>query len=284
MKILFTIPHYFNPEGNGRYGSTRSNPVPRIEALTRCISSIHQLFGEKQFDINISNLSANKVNDFNEIEIVILTTQNKHLIEHINHELFTHRQIGVEPMILGFEAKKVFSESVGRYDYYCYLEDDLTINDPWFFTKLKWFNSLTNDNFLLQPNRYEISIGNIADKVYIDGNLRFQVTEEFQDISDTKTLEGVVMGERILFKRALNPHSGCYFLNNNQLEKWMEQDYFESNAINFVGPLESAATLGIMKTFKVYKPEPQNFLEIMHYGTSFLGLLGNKVKIEKIEV
>ena len=44
---------------------------------------------------------------------------------------------------------------------------------------------------------------------------------------------------------------------------------------SFVGPLESAATLGIMRTFKVYKParENANFLEVEHYGRRFSSLI-----------
>lgn len=283
MKILFTMPHYYNPEGEGKYGSTRNNPAPRINALSNCISSIHQLFEQKQYLIDIFNLTANPVNDFqrNYIDIIIVTTQNRHLLKNlcISPDFFVHKEVNTESIMLGFECKKILAENFGKYDYYCYLEDDLIINDPYFFTKLKWFNKLTNDNFLLQPNRYEISSGDIANKLYVDGNIRSAATEKFQDINDSPELTGIVMEEKVLFKRTLNPHSGCYFLNENQLKIWMEQSYFENDDTSFIGPLESAATLGIMKTFKVYKPEPQNFLEIMHYGTSFISLLGNKIKI-----
>jgi len=288
MKILFTIPHYYNPESGGRYGSTRNNPAQRIKALKRCISSIHSLFGEKQFNLDIASHSAIPVNDLqkNEIDIAVVTVKDKYLLKdlNINPELYTHREVITDSMMLGFECKKVLAQNFSKYDYYCYLEYDLIINDPWFFTKLKWFNKLTNDGYLLQPNRFEVSTGNIADKVYVDGNLRIQATEKFQDITDSQILTGIVMEEKILFKRALNPHSGCYFLNQNQLKNWMEQSYFEENDISFIGPLESAATLGIMKTFKVYKPEPHSFLEILHSGTSFLNLVGNKVKIAKEQV
>jgi hypothetical protein len=48
---------------------------------------------------------------------------------------------------------------------------------------------------------------------------------------------------------------------------------------SFISPLESSATLGIMKTFRVYKPATQNtnFLEIQHFGDSFLRLIGEQV-------
>ena len=42
--------------------------------------------------------------------------------------------------------------------------------------------------------------------------------------------------------------------------------------VNVVGPLGSAATLGVMKTFRVYKPanETAGFLEVEHPGSRFL--------------
>jgi hypothetical protein len=60
---------------------------------------------------------------------------------------------------------------------------------------------------------------------------------------------------------------------------WANQTYFLDRDISFVGSLESAATLGIMKTFRIYKtsPEQASFLEIQHFGTGFLGLIGGQV-------
>ena len=44
---------------------------------------------------------------------------------------------------------------------------------------------------------------------------------------------------------------------------------------SFHGPLESAATLGMLKTFQLMKPAPQNgrFLTVEHGGRNFMGLL-----------
>lgn len=81
------------------------------------------------------------------------------------------------------------------------------------------------------------------------------------------------------FRRALNPHSGCYFLNANQMAYWASQPYFLDRDTRFVGLLESAATLGIMKTFRVYKtaPEQAGFFEIQHFGKKYLSLIGEQV-------
>jgi hypothetical protein len=56
---------------------------------------------------------------------------------------------------------------------------------------------------------------------------------------------------------------------------WAAQPHFLDRDTGFIGPLESAATLGIMRTFRVYKPAVENasFLEIEHHGTAFISQL-----------
>ncbi|MHC5825038.1 MAG: calcium-binding protein, partial [Nostoc sp.] len=116
-------------------------------------------------------------------------------------------------------------------------------------------------------------------KAYIDGDLALRVTAPFQNVQEQQELNGTILNTPITFRRALNPHAGCYFLNANQMAHWANQTYFIDRDISFVGPLESAATLGIMKTFRIYKtsPEQASFLEIQHFGTGFLGLIGGQV-------
>ncbi|MBP0000228.1 MAG: hypothetical protein J7641_14720 [Cyanobacteria bacterium SID2] len=49
MRVLLTIPHFFNAEASGEHGSLRLNPQPRIEALATCLRSLHATFGSSQF-------------------------------------------------------------------------------------------------------------------------------------------------------------------------------------------------------------------------------------------
>ncbi len=81
------------------------------------------------------------------------------------------------------------------------------------------------------------------------------------------------MGNEVDFERVDNPHAGCFFLNAKQMQRWTEQPYFLDRSSEFWGPLESAATLGIMRTFDVYKPAVRNagFLEICHLDPRYLG-------------
>jgi hypothetical protein len=104
-------------------------------------------------------------------------------------------------------------------------------------------------------------------------------------VQDQPQLAGQVMEQQVMFYRALNPHSGCYFLNAEQMNHWVSKPYFLDGDTSFIGPLESAATLGIMRSFRVYKPANfnANFLEIQHFGSGFLSLIGNKVKLSEVK-
>jgi hypothetical protein len=68
------------------------------------------------------------------------------------------------------------------------------------------------------------------------------------------------------------------------MEHWSKQPYFNDVDVSFIGPLESAASLGIMKTFKLYKPAEVNpdFLEIQHFGTNFINIIGKTATISTV--
>ena len=290
MRILFTIPHFFNPEGSGQHGSLRKDPQTRRIAITTCLTALKGLYGKSQYIIDISKYQAVPANQSheNDVDIIVCTTQGFHLLSQIplGSDFLMHHKTNVEPMLLGFECQAVLKSCLGKYDYYCYLEDDLILHDPWFFVKLKWFNHYVGNNNLLQPNRYEVSPLGAVPKAYIDGNLKPETTAKFQNIREEPQLKGKIMGKVIAFRRTLNPHSGCYFLNAEQMAEWASKSYFLDRDTSFISPLESASTLGIMQTFRVYKPAATNasFLEIQHFGTTFLSLIGNHISLLERQV
>ena len=283
MKILITIAHFFKQQENAKHASQK-DPKPRIRALSESILSLQQLFGINNLMIQVYErkmIPANQLQN-SKLDIVICTTGGNHLIEQLSlpKTLFHHHQTEVDqPLYLGWECHRFLAENLGKYDYYCFLEDDLIIKDANFFTKLNWFNDVTDMTKVLFPNRYELGLNQYTGKCYVDGDLRFGVTEPFQDINDEPELKGQVMNQPVILRRPLNPHSGCFFLTNEQMQYWSQQEHFLVKDDSFISPLESAATLGIMKTFKIYKPvvESANFLEINHYGNAFMNLLGNVV-------
>ena len=179
-----------------------------------------------------------------------------------------------QPRLLGYECHEVLASRSGAYDWYCYLEDDLLIRDPLFFEKLRWFRSWAPADSVLQPNRFEVSIeplphsrGVRAYKTYIDGPPAQQaLSEPFQDVDARPDLRRNFLCSELLLRKTHNPHSGCFFLSREQLAGWFSVSGAREHASDFAGPLESAATLGIMRAFDVYKPARENasFLEIQH--------------------
>jgi hypothetical protein len=256
MKILFTIAHFFDPKGDGRYGSTGPNEHRRLEALSACLKATEGLFSRSH-----------------EIKTVICTTGNYHLLGqlHGRTDCYTHQHTNVQPKLLGFECQSVLAKHLGNYDYYCFLEDDLVLHDGAFFEKLSAFTGQATFACLLQPNRYEESEGA---KYYIDAGLHSEVISGLAPFVKARLPSGK---DRIIrigsteFCRAANPHSGCYFLNAKQMAHWASQPYFAGRDTSFVGPLESAATLGILRALEIYKPSSANwdFLEIQHFDAHY---------------
>ena len=205
---------------------------------------------------------------------MICTSGEFHLLREIPSGLFRHQPTAAEPRLLGYECHCVLAGQVGSYDFYCFAEDDILIDDPLFFWKLSWFSGGTGPDMLLQPNRFELSLEPPIHKLYLDGPLVDpSIVPRLQIAAAGAPVVGKVLGQEVVFERTANPHSGCFFLSADQMRRWREQPYFLDRSEAFWGPLESAATLGIMRTFAVYKPAAANagFLEVRHLDEQYLG-------------
>jgi hypothetical protein len=282
MRALFAVPHYFGPgpEGGRRHGSLGAAPAPRIQALSDTLAGIRQLFGRPQCVIDIANRTTVPANQGTALgaDVVVCTTRGKHLLDRLplGAGYFTHHPTDAEPRFLGFECHAVLRDRLAAgYDYYCYLEDDLLIRNPLFFVKLRWFARQFGEDALLMPNRYEVARDRIVHKAYIDGPIRAAASAAFQDVTDAPELAAEALGQAVTFQRSTNPHCGGFFLTPGQLAAWAAKPYFLDRSAAFIGPLESAATLGVMRTFRTYKPAPAcaAFLELEHPGTAFLSLI-----------
>jgi hypothetical protein len=284
MRVLVTIPHYYRHTGEHvlaarSHASLAGDPGPRVGALTACITALHQLYGRAQRIIDQTSLCALPANSPGgcDLDIVVCTTGDDHLVSRLSlpPESYRHHSTDCPPMLLGFECQAVLREGIGAHDVFAYLEDDLICRDPSLFAKLAWFNAHLGDAVLLQPNRYEVRSLGFVPKAYIDGDIARQLSAQYQNLDETPQLSSEILGIPVRFHRPANPHSGCFFLNARQMACWAAQPYFLDRETGFIGPLESAATLGIMKTFRIYKPavENANFLEIEHYGTGFISQL-----------
>ena len=286
MKVLVAIPHFHNPKGGGAYGSTGSESHRRAEALSISIAGLHQSLGSRQaflyclhdFIPGRGNGRLLKVNNqaAAALDIVVCTVGDSNLVNSLSvpREMFFHQTVQCDPMMIGFACRQVLRAQLGRYDYYCYLEDDLLIQDSFFLQKLAWFSRTYGNEVLLLPHRYEISAKQALHKLYIDGPVRPDFTARWQDINDRRILSTDYLGSEISFERWSNPHSGCFFLNSSQMALWAESASFGELDCGFAGPLESAASLGIMKQFRIYKPAAPHagFLELQHLHNRYLGV------------
>jgi hypothetical protein len=278
MRLLVTIPHFFRPTGasaaDGRqHGSSTTDPRPRRDALTACLTAVHQFYGGPQCLIDTRRRRTEPANQrtAGTVDIVVCTTGGHHLLDRlpVGPGAYEHHATGAEPMLLGYECHAILRDRLGRYDYYAYLEDDLVLHDAWFFVKLAWFARHLGNRRLLLPNRYEAGRDQVVRRAYLDGPIAPPPGGK------SPRLVSKVLGVPVAFHRAVNPHAGCFFLNAEQMAAWAAKPYFLDRDTSFIGPLESAATRGLVRTFQVYKPAVENagFLEIEHFGSEFLGMI-----------
>jgi len=282
MRILVTIPHYHGPTRaafqRAAYGSTGSDASVRIDALRASITALHHHFSFQAVmysDVGRVVLRAPDGGRSHTLDIVVVTTGGRHLLDGLGLPggLFNHREVVTDPLTLGFACHEVLAENLGRYDYYCFMEDDLVITDQGFFDKLTWFNEKFGAESVLFPNRYETLLSAPCKKLYIDRATLENLPEQSASPDDRRAIHEAFLARPLVLKRPSNPHSGCFFLNEAQFRTWREQPYFLDRNAGFVGPLESAATLGVMRTFKIYKPwdDWPGFLEIHHACNRYLG-------------
>ena len=278
MRLLFAIPHFVDgAQGPAVHGSLAGNSAARVRVLTDALAAIRQNFGRPQCQIDIAKRTTFPANQLTAetADVLVCTTGTKHALGElpIGNGYYTHIPTAAEPRLLGFECHRVLRDKLADgYDYYCYLEDDLILRDSLFFTKLRWFTQRFGEEALLAPNRYEVARNRIVHKAYVDGPIREEAAAAYQNVKDRSILDAEALGLRVRFQRVTNPHSGAFFLTATQMATWAARSYFLDRDTGFIGPLESAATLGVMRTFRIYKPVVENaaFLEVEHAGTGFL--------------
>ena len=276
MKVLITIPHFYEA-GSDAHGALARDPSARILAFQKNLISLHQNFSQPQgiFDITRSEIYEVNQTVAVHLDVAILTTGEKHLLGHVtipDRISFCHHPTDAESKLLGFECLKLHQKHLGEYDFHCYVEDDLLLVDPWFFRKLTWFNDCFGNDKVLMPNRFETSNRGPFNKVYVDGNLGRQWIEPFQDLKRDPIQVAKFLGTEVRFMKLPNPIGPGFYLNAHQFAEWERQPYFLDYDQRFIGPIESAYTLGVLKTFQIYKSAPANaaFLEVEHLDNRYL--------------
>ena len=286
MKILVAIVHHWNPEGGGRHASLRSNPQPRILALQQQLLSLLRL-ANHQGAIDIGAMSISDANHAirHVFDLRVVTDGVHTVLDHLPPDFrsLLHEEVRSPstPKHLGFEAQKLLAENIEqRFDLLVYLEDDLIIQDPYFFHKIRWFSRELGPEHVLLPQRMEVSTApHVVDRLFIDGALS---SEDLRHVipDPPEALSIQLPTGAVYFESPRNPHAGCFALTPDQMRCWVEDDCWQDGDCSYVSPLESAATLGLIKMFRLYKPAfaCASWLEIQHWGTSFSSLVGGTIK------
>ncbi len=260
----------------------RPDPQPRIQALREQILALSRL-GSRQLHLDIADQAAYAANTDHrhEIDLHLVTDGSHHVLDQLDvhcRQRLTHvPTVPSDSLHLGFEAQRhLASQLDAGYELMAYFEDDLIIHDPLFFHKIHRFVDLAGPESVLLPQRFEVlPVPARIDKLYIDGVLPADQLQQFvSDPMPPLHLDDPLLGD-VTFESPRNPHAGCFVLRSEQLLHWSKQTWWLDNDCTFISPLESAATLGLLKTFKLYKPAYASaaFLEAQHWGTSFLSLM-----------
>lgn len=284
MRILVAIVHHWNPEGGGRHQSLRPDPAPRLEALRELILAFSRL-GRNQFHFHFGDQAAYPANSDqrHHIDLHVITDGVHHLLDALDQPCrrrIHHVPTGpTHPLMLGFEAQSHLAGQLqSGYDLYAYVEDDLIIRDPLFFSKIVGFAAFAGSDCVLLPQRFELlPIPAHIDKLYIDGSMPELDLQQYLPEPGPPLEVGAGLLGSVLFESPPNPHAGCFVLTHDQLTHWTGQPWWLDKDCSFISPLESAATLGLLKTFRLYKPPFAQacWLEIQHWGTSFFSLLAH---------
>ncbi len=285
MRLLFAVVHYYK-SGDGRHGSVAADPRPRIDALRGLIFQLHRLYGQPAGLLNHLQRRVDGIDDGGGIiDLRVCVHGDFHVLGHLTDcdGLYRREACNPEnPRLLGFEAQRVLIEACkaaerdgNPFDYVAYLEDDILLTDADFFLKLRTFNKAFGNSYLLMPNRIETMErqGQLR-RFYIDGDYNPTASEAYR-LSVNQRLCLSHLGEMVCFDQPSNLHSGCFFLNREQARTFASSGHAAEIDTSFHGPLESAATLGMLKTFQLMKPSPDNglFLTVEHGGRNFMGLV-----------
>ena len=259
MRIFVVIPHYFYPEPEARHSSVDENRRDERKAMVeKVLLTWRHSFGAPHAMLNIERKKFDRVNlGLNDVTLVVLTTQGRHLLDD---DFCKRNRINLveckvdDPRMLGHDYVRYFAEHLHTFDYFVFSEDDLLVTDPQFIDKVRWFEERFGFRRLLMPNRFEWNANGPAMKTFIDGDVAPRAWERWTGkFPDEDFITASALADTWSFRRARNPHSGMHIVSRAQLDHWMRQPHWGDRDAAFIGPLESAATLGVMKTFSIYK-------------------------------
>jgi hypothetical protein len=278
MNVLVALAHYYRAEEDSGHSSTDPElREQRATAIRQVIQAWRGHFGVAA-TLNVQRVVYEATEGAeHSLDIVVLVRGDDHLLDEefcAKHRVRLMKVVTDDPRMIPFAAWTMFSDMRNAYDMFVYSEDDLRPVDGCLVSKIAGFVETFGWRRVLMPNRYEWNPRGAALKTFIDGDLRPGVIDRYVEaLPDEPFLRLQTPGREVRFRRAGNPHSGFFALTQEQLFHWIAQPHFRMRDVSFVSPLESAATLGVLKTFPIYKSfgRDSGWLEIQHLDDRFTG-------------
>jgi hypothetical protein len=279
MRILLTIAHFFRAEEGSNHSSTDAHRRDQRAAAIRSVIDAWRGHYGPVSSINVWQKRFEPVIGVaDQLDIIVLVNGDNHLLDADYCRARGVRLYDAKldnPRMLGFAAHRLFAEARNGYDVFVFSEDDLRPGGSDLISRIVAFQDEFGWRRVLFPNRFEWNPRGPALKTFIDGMLRPGLLAPYEAaLPDERFLKLREGARQVSLQRATNPHSGFCAITAEQLTHWMAQPNFGDLDCSLISPLESAATLGILKTFPIYKPFGRDlgWLEIEHLDTRFSGM------------
>jgi hypothetical protein len=270
MRVLLTIPHVFAPREGSLYSSqTEAKRTIKTQALHRATLDNLSRHGKAHW-IHAS---------LGKAKPVVTRALNTPMGVDLSIQLYTPAEASLAASLPDHPGLQILDPGVNdytqvpavasrraleqaeAYDLVGYLEDDLLIEDPEFFSKILRLVELTGGDYAFLPHRCE-QIPGLGD-VMLSGDPDGGRPDLFWATGETIQVMWP-LGVRS-FYRATNPHSGCYFLSQAQARRvllhWQQCDWRSSFQLS--GPLEQAGSGVLLPVLKLMKPVPEHYRFLM---------------------
>jgi hypothetical protein len=274
LRLLLVLCHYFGraKSEDGAVYSSQLDPFARIAAVNAAVVEAYRHFGPRRHGPDPSQRLPGDETQ-RALDIVMLQVPGFGLLDRIGIDpaCYEVEPFDGPPMMLAFEAQRVLRERQGGYDWYGVVEDDMILRDQLFFDKLAAFQAAFGPQRLLQATNYEMAQSGRPAMVARDPALSDTLLAPFRRPGHAERLAMDWRGAEQSFVRPANPHARSYFLSDAQLRLWTAAPTFYDRDASWVGPIESAMSLSIGRTFDLYRaaaPDPF-FLSIQHHGTRY---------------
>lgn len=283
LQVRVVMPHYFREQpGRSGYGSgRRGQRLARGLALGRALSGLIALQrSEQDLVLNIGRRWLDQTPPLHSggrplpplrLELNVFT-HGGHALQEIlglfEGQIRLHSVDLEDPRRLALMARDFLIQAQPAADLNLYLEDDLVIDDPLFLDKQIWFLQRCAQRAVLMPHRLESIPGRSGQRLLVDGPLREGFIGQYTSPQQAVARGRFWTGEQVSFDRTANPHSGLFCLSRPQLEQLRTTALPQEG---FIGPMETAATLTVLRHFEVLKPSlgDRHFLRVEHGHPSF---------------